>query len=58
MKSNDSHLRLRNWLNIIFMIGAIIGVALYFAVGHTVGIIVMLVAVVFKMIESALRFKF
>ncbi len=55
---DDNHLRLRNWLNIIFMIGAIVGVIVYFTVGHTAGIIIMLVAVVFKMVESALRFVF
>lgn len=46
----------RTILNIIFMIGALIGVILYFAVGKTVGTIVILVAVVFKITESILRF--
>lgn len=48
---------IRQWLNIIFMVCAIIGVALY--VMHTpqsTGIIVVLVAMVFKIIECALRF--
>lgn len=58
IKSDDSHLRLRNWLNIIFMVGAVAGVAVYFLSDTTVGTIIILIAVVFKIIESALRIKF
>jgi hypothetical protein len=52
----DNFLRLRNWLNIIFMIGAVVGVLLYLFGDQTVGTIVVLVAMVFKMVESAIRF--
>jgi hypothetical protein len=49
-------LRLRNWLNIIFMLGAIAGVAVYFFADQTTGIIIVLAAMIFKMAEAALRF--
>lgn len=49
-------LRLRNWLNLVFMIGAVVGVLLYFFADQTVGTIVILVAMVFKIVETALRF--
>lgn len=54
----DNHLRLRNVLNIIFMLLAIIGAAVYYWSDHTTGAIILLVAVVFKIVESALRIKF
>lgn len=54
---NDHFRATRQWLNIIFMIGAVVGVLLYlFHTPQTVGIIVILVAMVFKIIECALRF--
>lgn len=47
---------LRQWLNIIFMVGAVIGVILYFALAdQTVGIIIILISMVFKFTEAALR---
>lgn len=47
----------RQWLNIIFMAGAIVGVLLYlFHTPQTLGIIVILGAMVFKIVECALRF--
>ncbi|MGI6232947.1 MAG: hypothetical protein ACOYJF_08890 [Prevotella sp.] len=49
-------LKLRNVLNIIFMLGAIVGIIIYFTVGQTPGIIVVLCAMLFKMVESVLRF--
>ncbi|MFQ7112794.1 hypothetical protein [Hallella bergensis] len=49
-------LRLRNWLNLVFMIGAVAGVLLYFFADKTAGTIVILVAMVFKIVETALRF--
>jgi hypothetical protein len=48
--------QIRNILNIIFMVGASAGVILYFYAGHTVGTIVILAAMVFKIIECSLRF--
>ncbi|MBP7767561.1 MAG: hypothetical protein KA067_00570 [Prevotella sp.] len=55
-KPADQFLKLRNWLNIIFMVGAIIGVLLYFFHDQTTGTIVVLGAMIFKIVESALRF--
>lgn len=55
-KPADKFLKLRNWLNIIFMVGAIVGVLIYFFNDQTVGTIVVLAAMVFKIVESALRF--
>lgn len=52
----DNSIRLRNWLNLIFMIGAVAGILVYFFGDQTVGTIVILVAMVFKIIESAIRF--
>lgn len=47
----------RQWLNIIFMVGAIVGVLLYLLhTPQTLGIIVILAAMVFKIIECGLRF--
>ncbi len=55
-KPADQILKLRNWLNIIFMVGAIIGVLLYFFHDQNTGTIVVLGAMIFKIVESALRF--
>lgn len=55
-KEKDQMLPLRQWLNIIFMLGAIVGVCLYFFANQQVGTIVILGAMVFKMIECVLRF--
>jgi hypothetical protein len=55
-KAHDGSLKLRNLLNIIFMIGAVAGVALYFLVSQTIGTIVILAAIVFKIIECCIRF--
>lgn len=52
----DPHRMLRQWLNIIFMIGAIIGMAIFYFVEPTVGTIIILTAMVFKMAECAFRF--
>lgn len=47
----------RQWLNSIFMLGALIGGIFYFATDNTnVGIIIILIAMVFKIIECILRF--
>ncbi|ERJ78819.1 hypothetical protein J5A56_09620 [Prevotella melaninogenica] len=52
----DRFLPIRQWLNIIFMLGAIVGVAIYFLSDNTtIGIIIILVSMVFKMVESILR---
>lgn len=49
---------IRQVLNIIFMIGAVVGVALYwFQPEPTTGILVVMTAMFFKMAECVLRFK-
>lgn len=50
------YFKLRNVLNIIFMVLGLVGVLIYIFGDDTTGIIVVLVAMVFKMVESALRF--
>ncbi len=52
----DKKIRLRNWLNIIFMVGAIIGVLVYVLCNHDIGIIIVLAAMIFKIMEVSLRF--
>lgn len=54
-KQHDSNIMLRQWLNIIFMIGAIIGVVIYLFGSQSTGIYIILGAMVFKIIECALR---
>ena len=46
---------LRLWLNIIFMIGAIAGLIIYFYASQQVAIYILIVASVFKFIKLALR---
>ena len=46
---------IRQILNIIFMILAIAGMALYFYVGHTIGGIILITAVIVKITECVLR---
>lgn len=46
----------RNILNLLFMIGAVVGMALYYLSDHTTGIIVILSSMVFKIAECCLRF--
>ena len=48
-------MKIRTILNIIFIVGAIIGVFLYFYSSHYVGTIVILVSMAFKFIETILR---
>lgn len=52
----DNFIVLRNWLNIIFMVGALVGVGFYIFSDQTTGIIIVLAAMIFKMVEAALRF--
>ena len=46
---------LRLWLNIIFMIGAIVGLIVYFYYSQQLSIYILIGASVFKFIELALR---
>lgn len=54
-KNTGRHPRLRNVLNIIFMLGAIIGIAIYLLGDSTIGTIVILAAMSFKIVECSLR---
>ncbi|MCQ2244715.1 MAG: hypothetical protein MJZ32_10720 [Bacteroidaceae bacterium] len=47
---------IRNILNTIFIIGAIVGVLLYFFYSNTIGTYVILGAMIFKMAECCFRF--
>ena len=46
---------IRNWLNIIFMIMAVIGVIYYLTKDRTVGTYIILFSMCFKIAESSLR---
>lgn len=48
----------RNWLSIIFIVGAIAGMIVYFTKDHETGIYIILASMIFKFIESALRMAF
>ena len=52
---HSSNMMLRQWLNIIFMVGALIGVIIYLFGTETIGIYVILGAMAFKIIECGLR---
>lgn len=50
--------KIRNWLNIIFMIGAIVGVILFLSKNeerHMMGLYIILCSMVVKIAESSLR---
>ena len=47
--------KIRNWLNLIFMIGAVIGVIWYLTKDKTAGTYIILIAMCFKIAESSLR---
>lgn len=46
---------LRNILNIVFIIGAIVGMLVYFFKNEEVGIVILLGAMAFKMCECVIR---
>jgi len=46
---------IRNWLNFIFIIGAIIGMLVYYKGDQTTGIYIILGSMIIKFTESALR---
>ena len=49
---------IRNWLNIIFMIGAVAGVILFLSKNeerHMTGLYIILCSMVVKIVESSLR---
>ena len=54
--NTDKFLKIRNILNIIFMIGGIAGVIFYITSSQTTGIIIIMSSMVFKIAECCLRF--
>ena len=54
-KPRDRFFKIRNILNLIFMLGAVVGVLLYFFSSHAVGTFVLLCAIIFKIAECCLR---
>lgn len=56
LNDDDRFFKIRNILNIIFILGAVIGVLLYVYSFQTVGTIIILISMVFKIIECILRF--
>lgn len=56
IKKQAPHQQLRQWLNLIFMLGALVGLIVYFCSdSKQTGIIIILASMVFKFIEVALR---
>ena len=49
---------LRNWLNFLFIVGAITGMFLYYKVSRETGIYVILGSMMIKFTESALRMMY
>ena len=52
----DKFLKLRNVLNLIFMLGAIVGVAAYMLSDQDTGIYIIMGSMAFKVVECTLRF--
>lgn len=55
-KSEDKYFKIRNVLNVIFMLGAIAGMAIFYFQDRTIGTIVILTAMAFKIAECCFRF--
>lgn len=53
----DGFFMLRQIFNIVFMVGAIAGVIVYLKVNDTMGAILIIIAMAFKMAECVLRFR-
>lgn len=49
---------LRNWLNFVFIIGAIAGLFIYYKVSRETGLYVILGSMLIKFSESALRMMY
>lgn len=56
LRSDDRFFKARNILNIIFMVGAVVGLIVFFTVSHFIGTIIILASMVFKIVECILRF--
>ena len=46
---------IRNWLNLIFIIGAAIGMYVFYSVNRETGTYIILASMILKFIESGLR---
>lgn len=51
----DRFFVLRNTLNILFMLGAVVGVAVYYKRSEQIGTYIILVSIVFKLVECCVR---
>lgn len=54
-KPQDRMLRLRNVLNILFMLGAVVGVIYVMKIDRTTGLYIIFGAMALKFVESAIR---
>lgn len=54
-RMHDIITKIRTVLNIVFMIGAVIGVGWYLKVDHNTGIYIIIVSMAFKFVEAAIR---
>lgn len=53
---DDKYFKIRNILNIIFMIGAVVGMCIFYFSDRTLGTIIILTAMAFKIAECCFRF--
>ncbi len=57
LREDDRFFAIRNVLNVIFMLGALVGVAFYLMKSDSnVGIIIIMASMAFKVVECCLRF--
>lgn len=54
--NRDRYFKTRNILNIVFMLGVVVGMLIYFLSSRETGTIVILVSMLFKVAECCLRF--
>ena len=54
--SEDKYFKIRNVLNIIFMLGAIVGMGVFYFHSRTMSTIIILTAMAFKIAECCFRF--
>lgn len=54
--ADDKYFKIRNILNIIFMLGAIVGMGVFYFHDRTLGTIIILTAMAFKIAECCFRF--
>ena len=55
-EEKDRYFKLRNILNILFMLGAVTGMLVYYFSAQATGTIIVLTAILFKVAECCLRF--